>query len=169
MSSSNDHDCQGCALTGRRAFLRDTLAAVAGIAAALAIPGSALALPVSATASVARRGATRAYPIPAADGVQIDAAEEVILARWQDAVYAFALACPHQNTALRWQPAQKRFACPKHKSIYQPDGSYVSGKATRSMDRFGITRSGATVVVDLDTLWRQDENPTEWAAAVVRI
>ena len=170
MSTSHDeHDCAGCPLTGRRDFLRDALTAVAGVAAALAIPSGAFALPFGTTTPVTRAGSTRSYPIPAADGVQIDAQEEIILARWKGAVYAFALACPHQNTPLRWQAAQSRFACPKHKSIYQPDGMFVSGKATRSMDRHGITRVGATVVVDLETVWMQDENPTEWAGAVVKV
>jgi nitrite reductase/ring-hydroxylating ferredoxin subunit len=170
MSTTHDeHDCAGCPLTGRRDFLRDALAAVAGVAAVLAIPGGAFAMPFGTVAPVAREGSTRAYPIPAADGVQIDDKEEIILARWKGAVYAFALACPHQNTALRWQAAQSRFACPKHKSIYQPDGKYVSGKATRSMDRHGIARAGANVVVDLDTVWMEDENPAEWAGAAVKV
>ena len=52
-------DCQGCLLTGRREFLREALAAVAGVAAALAIPGAAHALPISLTSPSARHGATR--------------------------------------------------------------------------------------------------------------
>jgi Rieske Fe-S protein len=178
MSTSHEaHDCDGCLLrqaqdrllTGRREFLRDALAAVAGVAATLSIPSSAFALPFGTTSALSREGAARAYPIPAADGVQIDEKEELILARWQGAVYAFALSCPHQNTPLRWQAAQSRFACPKHKSIYQPDGKYVSGKATRSMDRFAISRAGGNVVVDLETLYQEDDNPKEWAGALVRV
>ena len=168
--SHHEHDCEGCPLTGRRAFLRDALATVAAVAAALAIPGArADALPLAFTRATASRGATHTYPIPAADGVQIDKENEVILARWQGAVFAFALSCPHQNTPLRWQAAQSRFACPKHKSIYQPDGKYVSGRATRSMDRFAISRSGGNVVVDLETLYQEDDNPKEWAGALVKI
>lgn len=164
-----DTDCQGCPLTGRRDFLRDALAAVAGVAAALAIPSTADALPWGITSPSARTGAARTYPIPAADGVQIDTDEEVILVRWKNAVYAFALSCPHQNTALRWQAAESRFQCPKHKSKYQPDGTFISGRATRSMDRFAIRRDGGSVHVNLDALYQQDEQSAEWTAAVVRL
>lgn len=162
-------DCASCPLTGRRAFLRDTLAAVAGVMAALAIPGSLDALPVTSISPAARVGPTRTYGIPAADGVMIDKEEEVILVRWQQAVYAFTLACPHQNTALRWQESEARFQCPKHKSKYRPDGSFISGRATRGMDRFAIKRSGNSVVVDLDALYQEDDSAAEWKAAVVRL
>jgi len=179
MSHSNDADhpstgaaqadCTGCPLTGRREFLRDALAATAAIVAALAIPGSASALPMSFTRALSRVGKQHSYAIPAADGVQIDRDNEVILTRWQNAVYAFALSCPHQNTALRWDAPNSRFQCPKHKSKYEPDGTFISGRATRSMDRFAVRREGTLVIVDLDTLYQADDNPKEWAAAVVKL
>ena len=167
--SGQDHDCSGCPLTGRREFLRDALAATAAVVAALAIPGSASALPLSFTRAIASRGNQHSYAIPAADGVQIDRDNEVILTRWQNAVYAFSLSCPHQNTALRWHEADRRFQCPKHKSKYEPDGTFISGRATRSMDRFALRRDGASVVVDLETLYQADDNPKEWAGAVVKL
>ena len=168
-SAEGQTDCASCPLTGRREFLRDTFATIAGVMAALAIPGGLEALPVSRIAPSARRGTTRTYGIPAADGVMIDKEEEVILVRWQQAVYAFSLACPHQNTALRWQESDARFQCPKHKSKYRPDGSFISGRATRGMDRFAIKRSGNAVIVDLDALYQEDDNPAEWKAAMVRL
>ena len=45
----------------------------------------------------------RTYPLPAADGVTIDRDTQVIVVRFQQHVYAFNLACPHENTALRWK------------------------------------------------------------------
>ena len=65
--------------------------------------------------------------------------------------------------------AAHRFQCPKHKSQYQPDGEFITGRATRGMDRLGIRRDGSTVVVDLDALHKQDDDPAGWAAAVVRL
>jgi nitrite reductase/ring-hydroxylating ferredoxin subunit len=168
-TESKSSDCDGCPLTGRRDFLRDALAATAGVIAALAIPRELAALPFAFTDAVARAGSTRAYSIPPADSVQIDKDEEVIVVRWQNAVYAFALSCPHQSTALRWQASDSRFQCPKHKSRYHPDGKFISGRATRGMDRFGISRSANSVVVDLDALYQEDDNPTEWAAAVIKL
>jgi len=86
-------------------------------------------------------------------------------------VYAFALSCPHQNTALKWDDRDHGFQCPKHHSRFQIDGDYIdgSGRATRNMDRFAIARDGAGVTVDLDKLYQEDTDGAEWAAAVVKL
>ena len=119
----------------------------------------------------ARRSAadTIDYPIPLQDGAVIDSENDVIVMRWQQAVYAFSLACPHQNTALRWRPENARFQCPKHNSRYQPDGTFISGRATRGMDRFMVSRKGAMVTVDLNRLFSQKDDPTAWASAIIRL
>jgi Rieske Fe-S protein len=109
------------------------------------------------------------YRMPAADGVTIDRAHEVILVRTHGQVIAFNLSCPHENAALRWRADQGRFRCPKHDSTYQPDGHFIDGRATRHMDRLGITRAGNEILVDLSRMYRSDLNPAEWAAAVVTL
>ncbi|HTD70459.1 MAG TPA: Rieske 2Fe-2S domain-containing protein, partial [Gemmatimonadales bacterium] len=77
--------------------------------------------------------------------------------------------CPHQNTALKWLRDEGRFQCPKHKSRYQPDGVFISGRATRNMDRLAVRREGDTIVVNVDKLYRSDQNAADWAAAVVAL
>jgi len=57
----------------------------------------------------------------------------------------------------------------KHHSHYRPDGVFISGRATRSMDCFGIRRDGANVVVDVDKFYRQDQNPAEWESAFLAL
>jgi nitrite reductase/ring-hydroxylating ferredoxin subunit len=162
--------CANCTLHDRRGFLRDAITtAVAALSAAGLHPGVAAALPVRWVSSLVRAGAGQTYPLPPADGVQIDRDNQVILARWQNAVYAFNLSCPHQNTALRWDEADTRFQCPKHHSKYQPDGTFISGRATRNMDRLSIQRDAETIVVDLDTMHKSNEDQAGWAAAVVRL
>ena len=141
-------------------------AALAGLGAA---PTVSAALPVSAVQGVRRARGVVKYPIPVADSVLIDKDNEAILVRWQGQVMAFALACPHQNTALRWSEADKRFICPKHKSNYTPTGGFIEGRATRGMDRLSIRKVGAEVEVDLEKLYQEDESPTEWKAAVVTV
>ena len=159
--------CDGCEL-GRRAFLRDAAGAVAAAFFVLgARQADAAALPVALMRPLATRGRERTYPLPMADGATIDRDAEVILVRWEGKAYAFALSCPHQNTALRWIERDVRFQCPKHKSKYTPDGHFISGRATRGMDRFDVRRGGATVVVNLDVLHQQDKDPAGWNAAVV--
>ena len=105
----------------------------------------------------------------ATDGATIDKKEQVILVRFQGVVYAFNLSCPHQNTALKWDAADQRFQCPKHKSKYQPDGTFISGRATRGMDRLAIRRDGETVVVNVDVMFEQDKDPAGWTAARVTL
>jgi Rieske Fe-S protein len=180
MSEPNDSQettpgdqCRGCPVATRREFLRDAAITVAGIAASLGFARSAAALPthftVQPTRALRRLGDQLTYPIPAADSAQIDRDQQVILVRWQNAVYAFNLSCPHQNTALRWDESDHRFQCPKHHSQYQPDGEFITGRATRGMDRFTIRRDGDKVVIDLNAMHKQDEDPTGWNAAVVKL
>ena len=161
-------DCHACVVQRRRDFLRDVAVLVAGSLAALGVgPGRAAALPVRFGRALDSRDDERTYPIPDSDGVTIDRDNEVILVRYEQRAYGFALACPHQNTALRWHPEDGQFQCPKHHSRYRPDGVFISGRATRSMDRYAVRRDGGNVVVDLDKLYRQDRAPDDWAAAVL--
>ena len=111
----------------------------------------------------------RSYPLPAADGVTIDRDTQVIVVRFQQKVYAFNLACPHENTALRWRQRDGRFQCPRHESQYQPDGTFIQGRATRNMDRFAVKRAGESVAVDLNRLFRSDAQAQDWSAAAVSV
>jgi Rieske Fe-S protein len=161
-------DCTDCRAPGRRQFLREVTAAVAAIMAALsATPGEAHALPLSLGSALRVVGDELTYPVPTADGATIDRDNEVILVRWKGEVFAFSLSCPHQNTALRWMDADSRFQCPKHKSKYQPDGTFISGRATRNMDRFAIRKNGKNLVVNVDQLYRNDKQAVDWATAKV--
>lgn len=163
-----DNCCEGCAL-GRRAFLRNATLAALGMAAAIAGQGSATEpLPIGFIAGRRLGRSEKAYPLPGADGVSIDHDDDVILVRHAGRVYAFSLACPHQNTALRWETDEGgQFECPKHHSKYRPDGTFISGRATRGMDRFAIRQEGNQVFVNLDQLYEQDQRPTDWAGAVI--
>jgi Rieske Fe-S protein len=111
----------------------------------------------------------RTYAIPTKDGVSIDKSAQVILVRSGQKVIAFNLACPHENTALKWRDGDKRFQCPKHESKYTPEGVFTDGRATRNMDRLAIRRDGMKVIVGLDRLFKSDQNAAEWAAAVVTL
>ncbi|MES2176572.1 MAG: Rieske (2Fe-2S) protein [Gemmatimonadota bacterium] len=162
--------CTGCAVTGRRDFLVDALRASAAALAAIGLaPGGADAMPLRWISALSSTAEEKSYAIPAADGVQIDKASEVILSRVGKQVYAFALSCPHQNTALRWEDDNKRFQCPKHKSRYQPDGTFIEGRATRGMDRLAIRLAGTSVVVDIDKLFQEDLDKAGWSKAVVTL
>ena len=162
--------CRGCALVDRRDFLRDASVAVASVLVALGVaPNIAAASPLRFVSAIGGSREDKTYPMPAADGTQIDKANDVILARAQGKVYAFGLACPHQNTALKWSDKEHQFECPKHHSRFTADGIYVpdSGRATRGLDRYAIRKDGTNVVVNLDKLFQEDDNESDWKAAVV--
>ena len=161
--------CQGCEFVDRRRFLAQAAVAVAGAMVALGMSAErAAAFPLTFVTGVrSPNGNDLSLPMPAADGAAIDKNNDMILARYQGKVYAFGLACPHQNTALRWLAEEGRFQCPKHKSKYAPDGTFLSGRATRSMDRYAIRKDGSNVVVNLDALYQEDKQKAEWQNAFV--
>jgi Rieske Fe-S protein len=170
MNEQNTEGCERCPLESRRDFVREATLAAAGVIAALGFATSdATALTWRWVTPLRSEDEEHSYPIPATDGAMIDKQNQVIVVRWQGKVYGFNLSCPHQNTALHWEPEDHRFQCPKHHSRYQPDGVFISGRATRGMDRFGVRRDGDNLVVDVDEYYRQDENDAEWTAAFVTL
>jgi Rieske Fe-S protein len=163
--------CAGCdgATSRRRVLGQMSTAALAAMVGVELWPGSAGAVPVTEGTAAQTGPDESAYPVPAADGVTIDRQAQVIVVRFQQRAYAFNLACPHENTALRWREQAGRFQCPRHESQYQPDGTFISGRATRNMDRFAIKRTGDRLVVDLNRLFRSDQQPQEWGAAAASL
>ncbi len=164
----HDGDAQDGDGSTRRQFLQQATCAV-GALAAFGLPAEAMALPIGEISGTQAPGsdAVQKYPIPASDGVKIDRKNEVILVRYQGRVYAFGLWCPHQNTALNWVAGDDEFQCPKHHSKYKPTGQFISGRATRNMDRYGISKDGDAVVVDLDMIYQSDKDAAKWQAASI--
>jgi Rieske Fe-S protein len=158
-----------CAIeTSRRDFLRNGLLAVAALTA---VAGAAAPLHAMARtyATGILRGDELTYPVPAADGATIDGANKVILVRFQGAVSAFSLECPHRQTPLEWQPDNARFYCPKHKSTFKPEGTLIGGKAERNMDRFAVRLDGANVMVNKGSVIKSSADAAAWAAAAVKV
>jgi Rieske Fe-S protein len=152
---------------GRREFLR------AGGCFVIACAGLGLSslagLPVVEITALAANPSEKRYPVPAGDSVNIDRQASVIVIRFQNSVYAFALACPHEHAAVKWLPKDHRFQCSKHDSQYQPNGTYTAGRATRNLDRFAVRREDNTIVVDLQHWFESDKNPAGWASAALQL
>jgi Rieske Fe-S protein len=161
-------DCFDIQPTRREFIGRASCSLLAALVASGVALEAAHAHPV-AIRPVSGQGTEHSYPLPLQDGVNIDQDNEVILVRSANHIYAFALACPHENTALRWRQQDQRFQCPRHESKYQPDGTFVTGRATRNMDRFALRRDGQKVVVNLVKLFRSDQQKTEWEFAVITL
>lgn len=170
MSERGSHgaSCGGCALS-RRAFLRDaTLAAGAALVALGAAPGALAALVREATPAAAA-GSERLYDLPVEDGASIDAANEVILLRWQGRAHAFSLKCTHRGARLRWRADQGDVFCPRHKARFTAQGIHSGGRRTRDLDRYAIRREAGRVAVDLGALYRADLDPEGWRSAEVAL
>ena len=141
----------------RRGFL-----GMAGCFASLLL---ALGLPASATVTWAdgiAAGDERQYPVPPADGVTIDRTAQVIIVRLNGKMFALALACPHQNAAVKWLPDDHRFQCTRHDSKYRPDGTYIGGRATRNLDRYPVRKDGDSLYVDVTRVFRSDQDSKGW-------
>jgi Rieske Fe-S protein len=159
-------DCNDCPLIDRRSFLRGAAFLTVGAGVALVAGArSALALPV--TTGIRLSPEEKSFPLPTADGAQISKDLDLIISRTQNKVFAFSLACPHQNTAIKWEADNHRFQCPKHHSIYTPEGVFVEGRATRGLDRFVVRKDGNSIVVNLDLLLQEDEDGEKWKTAFV--
>jgi len=154
----------------RRSFLRATTCLGGAIAAVALLPADLRALPIHMIdGTPVGSAAERAFAIPPADSVNIDRELSIILVRAQGHMYAFALSCPHEHAAVKWIERDGRFACTKHDSKYTPDGKYISGRATRNLDRFPIRKDGGNVILNLDAVYRSDLDPAGWAAAEVPV
>ena len=154
-----------CESSCRRAFLRQSGCGLLTFAL-LGLGDSARALPMTTLEGVGI-DTERRYPIPSADGVSIDRRGQIILVRYANHVYAMALACPHENAAVKWIAKDRRFQCSKHDSRYTPDGIYTSGHATRNLDRFPVRLDQNEVVVTVDRVYRSDQNLPAWTSAGV--
>jgi Rieske Fe-S protein len=171
-STTPDQSCDGCALVPRREFLRDAGMIAASVLVALgALPSHAAAMPIEFISALGGGREDKSYAIPAADGTQIDKDNSTIVTRWQGKVYVYSLACPHQNTALKWSDKDAQFECPKHHSRFTPDGVYIkdSGRATRGLDRFAVRKDGNNVVANLDKLFQEDDNESDWKIAFITL
>jgi nitrite reductase/ring-hydroxylating ferredoxin subunit len=163
-------ECTGCTLHDRRTFVVRALSALASVSLLSPLRAHASgAPPVSFVSGIADRDGMVRYPIPAADGATIDSENEVIIVRTRGTCIAFALSCPHQRAMLRIKSGDTAFQCPKHKSEYRSDGTFIRGRATRNMDRLTIAKQGSELVVDVDSQIQSDDAPAAWAAAIVTL
>jgi nitrite reductase/ring-hydroxylating ferredoxin subunit len=169
MIVANNEPCAATCALARGRFLRSAgLAALASIGGVALLADPAFAQSMGSIAPSQSRGRLLTYAIPGKDGALVDAANGVVLARVNNAVYAMSIACPHRAvTTLEWMPAEREFHCPKHDAHFQSDGALIDGRPDRGMDRFAVHRSGRNVVVDTASLLQQDADRTAWNGAAV--
>jgi nitrite reductase/ring-hydroxylating ferredoxin subunit len=165
---TSDCDCLASEATRRDFLNRVSSLAFAALVASGVESKDACGFPLIAVCATLESDEC-SYPIPFSDSVSIDQGNQVILVRHANHIYAFPLACPHENAALSWQPQDGRFRCPRHQAKYQPDGSFISGRATRNMDRFDVRIQDQKVVVALNKLYDSERQKSQWEAAFVAL
>jgi len=155
-------------VTRRRFLAHAGTGCLAALCSVRSLDASLGALPVYFVEGQGNANEKR-YPIPATDSVSIDRSVAVIIVRLAGTVFALDQTCPHQSAAVRWVERDGRFRCSKHDSQYEQDGTYISGRATRNMDRMPVRRVGNEVVVDLTRSFHADDDPAGWAAATIDV
>jgi len=153
---------------------RDFLAAAScTLVAALVASGinveSAPLLQFDTTRPISEQGTELFFALAGGDKVSMDPDNQIILIRQANRIMAFSLGCPHQNAALQWRSQDRRFQCPLHGAKFQADGNLQSGPATRAMDRFALRLDKGRVVVDIDKLYRSDQQKADWDSAMITL
>lgn len=64
-----------------------------------------------------------------------------------DVIRAFTDVCPHASCRDSWQYQNQRFICTCHNSVFENDGSLVSGPAGRDLPEFAVEREGNSVTI----------------------
>ncbi|HEX6574513.1 MAG TPA: Rieske (2Fe-2S) protein [Gemmatimonadaceae bacterium] len=165
-------DCPECpiAMGNRRLFLRDMgLAVAAALMATGLSPSRALAALVAEIRPVNRRGPFVSYAAPKSEAVLVDSDNEVIIARAGRNVYAFSMRCPHKGAKLEWIEAESKIFCPRHKARFSASGDHLSGRRSRNLDRHALQLQGGLIVVDTETVYREDQHVTQWQKALITI
>ena len=97
-------------------------------------------------------GAADAIIPPAADAPRANTSARAWIANTDKGVLALYNVCVHLGCLYAWMDVTDRFECPCHGSQYQKDGTYITGPAPRSLDRFAIrfTDANGTVLAETD-------------------
>ena len=87
-------------------------------------------------------------PLRQAGGWMVLAQASVIAVNIDDdLIRAFTDVCPHASCRNDWQYQNQRFICTCHNSVFENDGSFVSGPAGRDLPEFAVQRQGNIVTI----------------------
>ncbi len=72
----------------------------------------------------------------------------IIVAKTTAGTYlAFQAPCPHQGTAVYFNPSEGRFICPNHNAIFNLSGGVVSGPVSSGLRQYTVTQSGNMLTI----------------------
>jgi cytochrome b6-f complex iron-sulfur subunit len=137
-------------LTNRRSFTRNAALGSALIITAELAAGTVYLLWPNKTGAFGGEITLAADSVPDVDGAPFRFSEgKFYLVRTQDGVSAIYWKCVHLGCTVPWIAGSQEFICPCHGSIYEYNGSRISGPAPRAMDAMPVTvNADGTVTVD---------------------
>ncbi|MDI6402493.1 Rieske (2Fe-2S) protein [Balneolaceae bacterium ANBcel3] len=62
-------------------------------------------------------------------------------------IRAFTDVCPHASCRDGWGYSNERLVCSCHNSVFENDGTFVSGPAGRDLPEFSVERKGNVVTI----------------------
>ena len=69
------------------------------------------------------------------------------LRRATNEVTVYSPICTHLGCGFRWDGGEKKFKCPCHGSVFDPDGKVVGGPAPRPLDRLPVKIENGRLLV----------------------
>lgn len=138
----------------RRAFVRNaTLGAVLVVLAETGIGLYKFVYP-NKTGAFGKKLPVAKTNVPPVEGTPFTVTQgKFYVVHTPDGVLANYWRCVHLGCTVPWKPAEHRFHCPCHGSIYAYDGQRIAGPAPRSMDYFPVTvKPNGDLVVDTGTI-----------------
>lgn len=127
-------------LSSRRSFTRNATLGAVGIVVAQITGAFGLLMWPNKTGAFGTEINIAATNVPDVEGEPFKwAPGKFYLVHTQDGVEALYWKCVHLGCTVPWIAGEGRFICPCHGSVYEYNGTRISGPAPRALDAMPIT------------------------------
>ena len=137
-------------LSSRRSFTRNATLGAVGIVVAQITGAFTILLWPNKTGAFGTAITIAADNVPAEGGAPFKwTPGKFYLVHPEDGVKALYWKCVHLGCTVPWIAGEERFICPCHGSVYEYNGTRVSGPAPRGLDAMPVSLNGdGSVTVD---------------------
>jgi cytochrome b6-f complex iron-sulfur subunit len=161
---SNHGETRARKLSSRRSFTRNATLGAVGIVVAQITGAFGLLMWPNKTGAFGTAITIAAENVPDVMGDPFKwTPGKFYLVHTDDGVEALYWKCVHLGCTVPWISGQGEFICPCHGSVYEYNGSRVSGPAPRALDAMPVTVNGS-VTVDTNPsslIIRQEYSPAD--------
>ena len=143
-------------LSSRRSFTRNAALGAVGIVVAQITGGFVWLLWPNKTGAFGGEITIGADNVPEVDGEPFRYAPgKFYLVHTEDGVEALYWKCVHLGCTVPWISGEQLFICPCHGSVFEYNGSRVSGPAPHALDAFPVTvNDDGSVAIDTNPTTR---------------